>query len=66
MAWEAFRDYSLTGELFSGPELAILNRPFEAVTQDIAQLVAAGLSKGEAREFLEKLERIRGRHQERG
>ena len=64
MAWEAFRDYSLTGETFSGPELAILNRQFESVTDNLQQLVDGGLSKGEAREFLEKLERIRGRRPE--
>jgi thymidylate synthase (FAD) len=64
MAWEAFRDYSLTGETFSGPELAILNQQFASVTEDLQKLIDSGLSKGEAREFLEKLGRIRGRRLE--
>lgn len=61
LAWEAFRDYSLTAETFSGPELALMQEQLAAVPQDLRQLTEDGLSKGEAQEFQEKLKRIRGR-----
>lgn len=61
IAWEAFKDYTLTAETFSGPELAIVKSHLTSVTQDMERLIEAGLSKGEAQEFQEKLKRIQGR-----
>ena len=62
IAWEAFNDYTLTGETFSGPELALMKEQLASVTQDLKQLTDGGLSKGEAQEFQEKLKRIKGRN----
>jgi len=61
IAWEAFKDYTLTAETFSGPELAIVKNHLTSVTQDMERLIEAGLSKGEAQEFQEKLKRIQRR-----
>ena len=61
IAWEAFKDYILTAETFSGPELAIVKNHLTSVTQDMERLIEAGLSKGEAQEFQEKLKRIQRR-----
>ncbi len=58
IAWEAFRDYTLTSETFSGPEIGIIKNYLASVEQEIEALTAAGLSKGEAQEFREKLMRI--------
>jgi thymidylate synthase (FAD) len=62
MAWEAFRDYGLTGETFSGPELGVIRNYLASVEQDVESLMEAGLSKGEAQEFREKLRRIQDRN----
>lgn len=59
IAYEAFADYSLHASYFSGPELAILAPFLREAALDEEQLVAGGLSKREAREFLEKLARLR-------
>jgi len=59
VAYEAFEDYSLKASYFSGPELAVLQPHLQDAELDIDQLVAAGLSKREAREFLDKLAAIK-------
>ncbi|PWB69824.1 thymidylate synthase (FAD), partial [candidate division GN15 bacterium] len=64
VAWEAFRDYMLTGETFSGPELGIIRNYLASVEQDMEALTEAGLSKGEAQEFQDKLRRILDRRTE--
>lgn len=58
VAWEAFEDYQLNAQQFSSVELKLLFKSFAALDQSEEALVAAGLSKGEAREFQEKLSRI--------
>ncbi len=59
MAYEAFLDYQVTSEYFSGPELAIVWDLLMAADFDLDTLVDHGLSKREAREFIEKMDRIR-------
>lgn len=58
LAYEAFSDYQLNGVNFSGPELAILREHLAGVLRDPEGLVARGLSKREASEFLEKLQKV--------
>lgn len=58
VAWEAFEDYQLNAQQFSSVELKLLFKSFAAFDQSEEALVAVGLSKGEAREFQEKLSRI--------
>lgn len=58
LAYEAFTDYGLNGVNFSGPELAVLNEHLGSVLRDVDGLVARGLSRREATEFLEKLQKI--------
>ncbi len=65
LAYEAFADYQLNGVSFSGPELAVLNEHLGAVLRDVDGLVARGLSKREATEFLEKLQKIDRQHRSR-
>jgi thymidylate synthase (FAD) len=57
LAYEAFTDYQLNGVSFSGPELAVLGEHLGSVLRDVEGLVTRGLSKREASEFLEKLEK---------
>jgi thymidylate synthase (FAD) len=58
VAWEAFEDYQLKSVAFSALELRYLqNRLLDLDLSDEA-LVAMGLSKGEAGEFREKLNKI--------
>ncbi|MCB2231580.1 FAD-dependent thymidylate synthase [bacterium] len=59
MAYEAFEDYSLNAQYFSGPELAIIRPLLESFSGSVEELVERGLSKREAREFLSKLEAVR-------
>ncbi|MEA2031910.1 MAG: FAD-dependent thymidylate synthase [candidate division Zixibacteria bacterium] len=59
IAYEAFVDYNLNTACFSGPELAILRDNLTAETPHIDKMVKKGLSKHEAAELLEKLDRIR-------
>jgi thymidylate synthase (FAD) len=59
MAWEAFEDYQLQAEHFSSIELKLLFSHIGEFDQSIDALVDAGLSKGEAREFQEKLAKIK-------
>ncbi|MFZ1683626.1 MAG: FAD-dependent thymidylate synthase [Candidatus Zixiibacteriota bacterium] len=58
MAYEAFEDYSLKALAFSGPELAVLKEHLSSVTTDIEALAAKGLSKREAREFVDKINQL--------
>lgn len=59
VAWEAFEDYQLNAQQFSSVELKLLLKNLKDFDQSEDALVDAGLSKGEAREFLEKLARIK-------
>ncbi len=59
VAWEAFEDYQLNAQQFSAVELKLLFKNLKDFDQSEDALVEAGLSKGEAREFLEKLTRIK-------
>ena len=61
VAWEAFEDYQLNSQTFSGIELKVLAEHLNALEQSEEALVGVGLSKGEAREFQEKLNRFRRR-----
>ncbi len=59
VAWEAFEDYQLNAQQFSSLELKLLFNNLREFDQSEDALIEAGLSKGEAREFQEKLNRIR-------
>ncbi len=59
VAWEAFEDYRLDAQQFSSIELKLLFNNLKSFDQSEEALVEAGLSKGEAREFQEKLSKIR-------
>ena len=59
VAYEAFVDYRVDAAYFSGPELAILRDRLTAENISIDKMVEKGLSKHEATELSEKLDRIR-------
>ncbi|MBU8933813.1 MAG: FAD-dependent thymidylate synthase [candidate division Zixibacteria bacterium] len=59
MAYEAFVDYRLNAACFSGPELDALRPLLTSEVPSIDDIVRQGLSKREATELLEKLERIK-------
>jgi thymidylate synthase (FAD) len=59
MAYEAFEDYILNAVTFSAPELKALQEHFADLPFTKEDLVARGLSKREADEFLEKLVKLR-------
>jgi len=59
MAYEAFMDYSFNALSFSGPELKVLKAHLSDLSLTKEDLVAHGLSKREADELLEKLEKIK-------
>jgi len=59
MAYEAFMDYSFNALSFSGPELKALKVHLSDLSLTKEDLVAHGLSKREADELLEKLEKIK-------
>ena len=59
MAYEAFMDYSFNALSFSGPELKALKPHLSDLSLTKEDLVAHGLSKREADELLEKLEKIK-------
>lgn len=59
VAYEAFADYRLNSVLFSRPELAVLQENLSHMTLTVEQLTARGLSKREAIEFIEKLDRTK-------
>ena len=58
MAFEAFMDYRVDAAYFSGPELAIARDRLVDWLPSLEELQKRGLSKREATEFLEKLEKI--------
>ncbi len=58
LAYEAFVDYSLNAAFFSGPELKALQPYLENVTNKIEDMISGGLSQREARELLDKLDKI--------
>ncbi len=58
VAYEAFIDYTVDSTNFSGPELKILKGKLTASVPTIDDLTSKGLSKREARELLEKLDKI--------
>ncbi|UCC44074.1 MAG: FAD-dependent thymidylate synthase [Candidatus Zixiibacteriota bacterium] len=61
LAYEAFEDYIINSHTFSGLELAVLGDGLDRVETDIDKLVKRGLSKREAREFVDRIEAIRSR-----
>ncbi len=59
IAFEAYEDYILNAVSFTGPELKVLFKDSPAKEYSVEELTEQGLSKREAREFLDKLERIK-------
>ena len=59
MAWEAFEDYSLKSEKFSKQELQLLGEKIDVSYFTQEYLQQRGLSKREAEEFLEKMQKVR-------
>lgn len=60
MAYESFLDYAYDAEYFSGTEINILKDCLNKFDLDLDELVKRGLSKREAREMLEKMNKIKG------
>jgi len=60
MAYEAFMDYQVNAVHFTGPELKILRSSLDSFAPTVDELVDQGLSKREAQELLDKLEKMRG------
>jgi thymidylate synthase (FAD) len=58
VSWEAFEDYQLKSVAFSALELRYLQNRLQYLDLSEETLVATGLSKGEAGEFCEKLNKI--------
>jgi thymidylate synthase (FAD) len=61
MAYEAFEDYRLNSVSLSQPELNALQEHLRGFAPALEQLTATGLSKREATEFLDKLNRLRSK-----
>ena len=59
LAYEAFEDYILNAASFSAQELTVLKPALAAVETTEEALVEQGLSKREAAELIDKLERIK-------
>ncbi len=59
MAYEAFEDYALNAQYFSGPELRVIGPLLEKFSDTVDSLVEKGFSKREAQELLSKLAAIR-------
>jgi thymidylate synthase (FAD) len=59
VAYEAFVDYTLNSQCFSGPELQALAHFLSDFPSDVDTLVTQGLSKREARELIAKINSIR-------
>ncbi len=59
VAWEAFEDYQLNSQTFSLIELRTIFERIPDFAPDVDALVEAGLSKGEAREYIVKLKAVR-------
>ena len=60
MAYEAFMDYCINSNSFSGVEMNALKDRLVDYMPELEELEKKGLSKREAREFLEKLKKIKG------
>ena len=60
MAYEAFMDYRINSYSFSGVEMNAIRERLTDYMPELDELEKKGLSKREAREFLEKLRKIRG------
>ncbi len=58
LTWEAFEDFTLYNVNFSRKEIAVLKEIITAMPND-EMLEKNGLKKGEAREFLEKLDKLK-------
>lgn len=61
MAYEAFEDYRLHSVSLSQPELCALQEHLSGFIPTLEQLIAKGLSKREATEFLDKLGQLRSK-----
>jgi len=61
VAYEAFLDYRVNSFSFSGVEMNALKEKLSDYSPELEELTAKGLSKREAREFLEKLRKIKGK-----
>jgi thymidylate synthase (FAD) len=59
LAYEAFMDYNVNAVYFSGPELTVMKGELAGMSLDRDALIARGLSKREASEFLDKLDKIK-------
>ena len=59
ITWEAFQDYAVNALDFSAVELRILRDSLASFSPGQQSLIDAGLSRLEAGEFLDKLERIK-------
>jgi len=59
VSYEAFEDYRMKSLFFTGPELTALRHLVDSTTPLINDLVKQGLSKREATEFLQKLEKMK-------
>lgn len=64
VAWEAFADYQLNALSFSSLELRLIFDNKVGMEFSDEALAHAGLSKGEAAEFREKVKRVVRRHQD--
>jgi thymidylate synthase (FAD) len=60
IAFEAFMDYRVNAFNLSGVEAGILKERLTDYSPELEELTEKGLSKREAREFIEKLRRIKG------
>jgi thymidylate synthase (FAD) len=59
VAWEAFEDYQLNAHRFSALELRLMMSKLGDLGVSDEDLIAAGLSKGEAAEFRDKIDKIK-------
>lgn len=59
ITWEAFEDYQLNAQKYSVQELRVLKAALADLSPSADSLVERGLSKLEAAEFIEKLNKIR-------
>jgi thymidylate synthase (FAD) len=60
ITWEAFEDYILNAQKYSVQELRVMQSSLADLSPTVDSLVEQGLSKLEAEEFIEKLQKIRG------
>jgi len=62
LAWEAFEDYALKSETFSRLELEVILEHLDITGVTRESLEGKGLSRREAEEFLQKLDKLRSQH----